>query len=61
MQLFTSIKVTLASGKRISCDFYLPAIAKRGNATFLPPTSLDNRGYVKVDDYLKVMVISFVT
>jgi len=40
--------VTLASGKTIQCDYYVPPCLGSGNCKFLPAASQDGNGYAKV-------------
>eukprot|EP01034_Spumella_vulgaris_P031550 gene31550-38968_t len=47
-------EVTLTSGRKLPCDLYISAHPTGGNSSFLPAESVDARGYVKVDDTLKV-------
>ncbi len=51
---FTHFQAILSSGKRISCDVYIPAYPTGGNATFLTGNSKDARGYANVDDTFTV-------
>ena len=47
-------KVFLKSGKTIECECYLPCHPMGGNGSaFMPQGSTDDRGYVKVNDYLQ--------
>ena len=40
--------VTLASGKTLQCDYYVPPCLGSGNCKFLPAASQDGNGYAKV-------------
>lgn len=46
--------VTLASGRRLACDLFIPAHATGGNSNFLPAAAVDKRGYAVVDDTFTV-------
>ena len=43
--------VTLASGKTLQCDYYVPPCLGSGNCKFLPAASQDGNGYAKVRFY----------
>lgn len=51
-------QVTLASGKKLDCDYYIPANASGGVSKFMPRGSVDARGYIKVDDTFRVEGLS---
>lgn len=47
-------KVKLSSKPDIECDLYIPCKSTGANSSFVPPTSADKNGYIKVNDYLQV-------
>ena len=52
-------QVTLASGKTVECDLYIPCFPTGGNAAaFLPKESVNPRGYAMVDDTFQVKGLS---
>lgn len=47
-------ELTLANGEKMVVDLYLPTIGVVPNSEFLPKNLLDDKGYLMVDQYLKV-------
>ena len=47
-------KVKLSSGSTEDADLYIPCFAGGPNTAFMPSSSLDNKGYIKVDKSFKV-------
>jgi NADH dehydrogenase FAD-containing subunit len=47
-------ELTLSDGKTITTDFYIPAFGLRPNSSYVPKELLDDQGYVKVDNRLRV-------
>lgn len=47
-------KVKLSSGSFEDADLYIPCFAGKPNTTFMPSSSLDSKGYIKVDKTFKV-------
>mmetsp|Transcript_20996 Transcript_20996/g.19133 ORF Transcript_20996/g.19133 Transcript_20996/m.19133 type:complete len:384 (+) Transcript_20996:51-1202(+) len=51
---FEDGKALLKSGKTIFADLHIPAHSIGPNSSFMPSNTLDERGFIKVDEYLQV-------
>ncbi|TVY31597.1 Oxidoreductase, partial [Lachnellula occidentalis] len=47
-------EITLADGEKLVADMYVPAYGLTPNASYVPARYVDTKGYVVVDEYLKV-------
>jgi hypothetical protein len=53
-QSIYALQVSLASGSQIECDHYVPAFSEGPNTDFVPPASLDEKGFIKVNSQFMV-------
>ena len=47
-------ELTLSDGSKLTTDVYLPTIGLKPNSSYIPETLLNPKGFVVVDEYLRV-------